>query len=115
MSTGLMLFLQDGTVTFDQTTPVVKFLGTLSVGASYTGAAYQGSIYDPRFTQYALHAPDWCRIDGGFNSDALDARWHFEGNSLIWTFPVQQPAYVTVNGVSVLTNRPNQTISYFLV
>lgn len=115
MPSGLMLSLSDGTVTFDQTMPLVKFLGTITIGADYTGAAYQGSIYDPRITQYALHRPDWCRIDGGFNSEAIDARWQFDGNSLIWTYPIQQPQYVTVNGSSFLINRPKQTISYFLV
>lgn len=115
MPTGLMLLLPDGTVTFDQTTPLVKQLGELTIGADYTGAAYQGSIYDPRFTQYAQHRAVWCRIDGGFNVDGFDARWHFEGNSLIWTYPVQQPSYITVNGSTFLVNRPRQTISYFLV
>ncbi len=110
-----MLTLSDGTPTFDQTTPLVKFLGQVTIGVGYTGEPYQGSIYDPRFTQYALHRPDWCRIDGGFNSEGFDARWHFEGNSLIWTYPIQQPSYVTINGIPTLVNRPRQTISYFLV
>lgn len=115
MPSGLEVSLPDGIVIFGGTTPLLKFLGTLTIGADFTGAAYQGSIYDPRFTQYAQHRPDWCRIDGGFDVENFDARWHFEGNSLIWTYPEQQPAYTNVNGVPRLTNRPKQTISYFLI
>jgi len=109
---GLWVGLQDGTTTFDQTTAVVKFLGTTTIGvtpggASYTGEAQSGSIVDARFTQFAMHTPFWCRIDGGFDSQGFDATWSFNGSSLIWTYP--RPAEYA-NGL--LYTRPVQTIIY---
>jgi len=109
---GLWVGLPDGTVTFDNTTPVVKFLGTATIGwapagANYTGDVQSGSITDVRFTQYANHVVFWCRIDGAFSSDGYDATWSISGNTLTWTYP--RPVQY-INGNTY--NRPVQTIMY---
>ncbi|NLS28151.1 hypothetical protein S2M10_31600 [Sphingomonas sp. S2M10] len=112
MPVGLWVGLEDGTTLFNQTTAVVKFLGAATIGAapggpSFTGDAQSGSIVDARFTQFAMHVPFWCRIDGGFDDAGYDATWSVSGSSLIWTFP--RPAEYS-NGL--LYNRPVQTIIY---
>ena len=113
MATGLQVWDAGGNLTFDQTTPVVKFLGTATIGwnpggVGHTGEARSGSIIDSRFTQFAQHVPFWCRIDGGYDNEGYDATWRFDGNSLIWTFPREQVFYI--NGYAY--NRPKQTIIY---
>ena len=116
MPQGLWVGAPDGTAIFDQTTPVVKLLGTLQIGGSsnphYTGAAQSGTIYDQRFTQYAGHTPFWCRIDGGFDNEGYDATWTFNGNYLTWTYPLPQDGALTLNGWTYYYGRPNQRIIY---
>jgi len=112
MADGLRVWDAGGTLMFDETSPVIKFLGTATVGFSvggqnYTGDAKSGSIYDARLTQYSQHVAFWCRIDGKFDSGGFDATWRQEGNSLIWTYP---RAVVYYNGY--MYNRPEQTIVY---
>lgn len=112
MADGLQVWDASGNTMFDATTPVVKFLGEVTIGWSpgspnYTGTAKTGSIYDARLTQYAQHVAFWARIDGAFDSDGFDATWRQEGNSLIWTYPRDA---VTYNGT--VYNRPQQRIVY---
>lgn len=108
---GLQVWDSGGTLIFDETTPVIKFLGTATIGEGHTGEAQSGSIVDGRFTQYAQHVGFWARIDGGFGVDGYDATWRFEGNSLIWTYP-RPVQYIYINGVPYLFNRPRITIIY---
>lgn len=113
MADGLQVWDANGVSIFNQTTQVVKFLGTATIGWSpgrtnYTGEAASGSIVDARFTQYPGHVAFWCRIDGAVNADGYDATWTQSGNSLIWTFPRSQALWL--NGS--LYNRPEQTIIY---
>lgn len=116
MPQGLWVGTPDGTTIFDQTTPVIKFLGTLSIGGysqpAPTGIARSGSIYDPRFTQFAGHTPFWCRNDGGFDTEGFDAQWAFDGNWLVWTYPRENPSPIYINGVAYYSGRPNQRIIY---
>lgn len=112
MADGLRVWDANGVPTFDETSPCIKFLNTVTIGWSpakpnYTGDAQSGSIYDARLTQYAQHVAFWCRIDGIFDNDGFDATWRQEGNSLIWTYP-RPPLWL--NGT--LYNRPQQTIVY---
>lgn len=112
MADGLAIWDTSGTVMFDATTPVVKFLGEVTIGwapggTNYTGTAKTGSIYDARLTQYAQHVAFWCRIDGAFDSEGFDATWRQDGNSLIWTYPREVAVY---NGYTY--NRPQQRIIY---
>lgn len=112
MADGLRVWDAGATLIFDETTPVIKFLGTLSVGQSYTGATQQGVVTDPRFTQFAQHVPFWARNDGGFTSDGTDCEFRFEGNNLIWTFPRADPGYLNSNGQPYYYARPNIRIIY---
>lgn len=107
MADGLSIWDENGILIFDETSPVVKFLGTLTIGANNTGEVQSGSISDERFTQYAQHSTFWSRIDGGYNVDEYDAAISISGNTLTWVYP-KPPAYI--NGT--LYNRPTQTIIY---
>lgn len=111
MADGLRVWDGNGTLMFDETSPVIKFLGTATIGTvgstNYTGQAKSGSIYDARLTQYAQHVAFWCRIDGAYDSEGFDATWRQDGNSLIWTYPRDAVVY---NGY--VYNRPIQTIIY---
>lgn len=111
MASGLQVWDAGATLIFDETTPVTKFLGTVTIGEGYTGADQSGSIVDARFTQYAQHVGFWCRIDGGFSIDGFDPTWRFDGNSLIWTYP-RPVQYYTINGTTYMFNRPRVTIIY---
>lgn len=117
MPSGLQIWDANGALIFDETTPVVKFLGQLTIGSfgpqrDYTGAAQSGSITDPRFTMYAQHVPFWCRSDLAFNNEGFDAAWTLSGNTLTWTYPRPDPYPVTIDGVSYYMHRPVQTIIY---
>lgn len=108
MAGGLQVWDNGGALIFNETTPVVKFLGSVTIGANYTGAGHENAVVDARFTQFAQHVGFWCRIDGLFSVEGSDATWRFDGNSLIWTYPEVAPRYI--NGA--LINRPQQTIVY---
>lgn len=108
MADGLRAWDANGVLMFDETSPVVKFLGTLTIGANNTGAAQSGTISDGRFTQYAQHVPFWSRIDGGYNNDKYDAAITISGNTLTWNYP-NAAAYSTTGE---LYNRPTQTLIY---
>ncbi len=117
MADGLQVWDGSGTTMFDATTQVVKFLGTITIGwspsgANYTGDARSGSLSDGRFTQYGGHVPFFARIDGGYANDYSDAQWSFSGNTLTWTYPLADPKYVTLNGTTYPAARPVQTIIY---
>lgn len=107
MPNGLQIRDANNILIFDETSPVVKFLGTASIGRDYTGEAASGSITDARFTAYAQHTPFYARIDGGFEFGGIDANITISGNTLTWSYPYP-PTYF---GGS-LGNRPNQTFVY---
>lgn len=113
---GLQVWDGGGNLIFDQTTPVVKFLGTVVIGGignpSYTGSAQSGSVTDPRFTQFAGHTPFVCRIDGGVTTAQYDAVWSFNGNVLTWYYPRSDPGSLVIDGATYHMNRPTQRIVF---
>jgi hypothetical protein len=107
MPSGIQIRDENNVLVFDETSPVVKFLGSASIGASYTGEQGSGTIVDGRFTAYPQHTPFYARIDGGFEFGGIDANISISGNTLTWTYP-----YPASYNNGTMYNRPNQTFVY---
>jgi len=113
---GLQVWDGGGSLIFDETTPVIKFLGYLTIGGMgppyYTGATKTGTVVDGRFTQYAGHTPFWFRVDGGISTEGYDANFSFNGNTMTWDYPRDSDGALVLNGTVYYTGRPTQTIIY---
>lgn len=105
---GLQTWDSEGREAFNGRTTVVKFLGALSIGTSFTGSAQQGSFQNGNFTQYPQHQAFYARIDGGFDDKGYDADITIQGNTLTWRFPRDD----TQNSNGFWLNRPNQVIIF---
>jgi hypothetical protein len=108
MPSGIQIWDASGNLVFNVDTPVVKFLGLISVGKDYTGETTSGTVTDGRFTAYAGHSSFFTAIGAGMSFDGLDVQVSISGNTLTWTYPQATPAYFG----GVLINRPNRTILY---
>ena len=86
MPAGMQCWDASGNLSFDRTTPVVKFTGSFSVGTSHTGTATSGSVYAPEFATTS-HVGFFVRSDGGWSNDETDAVVYISGNYLYWSFP----------------------------
>lgn len=108
MPAGLQVWDANGVLILDRTSPVVKFLGYLSIGSSYTGAQQSGTITDARFTQYAGLTPFWTAIDGSFSIEGYTANVSIAGNVLNWSYPNNDPFFISGRYLA----RPNMTLVY---
>lgn len=108
MPVGLGISDANGNVIFDDTTSIIKILGYLSIGNSYTGSQQSGSVTDARFTQYPGSTSFWAAIDGTFTVDGYTAIVTISGNVLNWSYPINDPFFI--NGAYLA--RPNMTLIY---
>lgn len=87
MAQGIQCWNASGQQVFDVTTQVVKFLGKINVGSSYTGSTQQGTVYDANFG-LAGHTPFYDTAAGVFSTDGWDVEISITGTTLTWTYPV---------------------------
>jgi hypothetical protein len=76
-----------GEIYCDLTQRIAKLMGSLSVGASFTGAATTGSVVDSRFTAYAGTVPFAAVIASTFFQLHQHPTISIVGDTLTWTFP----------------------------
>ena len=101
MTVGIQCWDAAGNLILDWTDQVIKMLGTVSIGMSYTGSQQTGSINEPRFTSLTGHTPFFMVIKGDtWNTFTAPQIW-ISGNTLTWYFPNSDP-----------TLRPNTVIAY---
>lgn len=99
MPAGIQVWDASGNLIMNFDTTLVKFLGVISVGTSYTGSQQSGTVTDSRFTAYAGHTPFYTAVGGNINDENYDVQISISGNVLTWTFPNA-------------TARPDRTILY---
>jgi hypothetical protein len=110
MAAGIQVWDASGNLIFDTTTNLVKWLGRLSVGKSYTGSAQSGSLVVPQFSAYPLNKPFIARMDGLFRTGVYQDQAVFwvDGGTLYWEFPLADPGTNNIN-------RGDQTVAYGLL
>lgn len=110
MPAGLQIWDSNGILIHDQTTPVVKLLGTFSIGSSFTGPQQSGTIVDSRFTQYpGLNG--YCSFINGFISiEGYSPTLSISGNTLTWSYPRPDPLLISGSYLA----RPNCTFIYWI-
>jgi hypothetical protein len=102
-SAGIQVWDANGVLILDTSMTVVKWLGQISVGSSYTGSAQSGQVSVPEFATYPNNKPFIARMDGKLapNSFGDEATFWVEGSYIKWAFPG--------------TSRNNQTVAYGLL
>jgi hypothetical protein len=99
MPAGIQVWDASGNLIMNFDTTLVKLLGVLSVGTSYTGTQQSGSVTDTRFTAYAGHTPFYTAVGAALANDNADVQVSISGNVLSWSYPGA-------------TGRPDRTILY---
>jgi hypothetical protein len=99
MPAGFQSWDASGNLVVDLTNRIAKMMGTLQVGASYTGSTMSGTVTDSRFTAYAGCEPFAAVIAGSFFQMHQHPSITISGNTLTWTFPAG-------------SSRPDTTIIY---
>lgn len=110
MAAGIQVWNAAGVLVLDTTTPLVKFIGKLSVGAAHTGSAKSGTLNVPEFTTYGNNTPFIARADGSLapSTQADQAVFWISGSVIHWEYPLTDPGTGNIN-------RGNQTVIYGLL
>lgn len=78
---------EDGSIIFEYTDRLFKFLGVAQVGQGYTGDAPTGTIQHGLFNAYPGNFPVAFVIAGRIEPNGEGVEFSFSGDILTWTFP----------------------------